>query len=428
MALNDPNIRKGLPTWTARQVIYAVMVMLAVAAGFLLIIHFRNDVILLFTGIAISISIAPAVNWLQQRKVSRSLSVILIFLVLLLLFLTIVLLIIPQTLQQISTLVPALEKYYENFHAQLGNSPYLFFRQLAGNFPSTIPSILNTSSPGAQTGSPVSLNGTLNIALTILDDLFTLSVVLLAGFYWTLEGERVTYGFILFLPAENREGAKEIIQEIETRVGGFMAGQGLLALAIGAAATVAYLIIGLPSVLSLGFLAGVFELVPLFGPILGAVPAIIVTLSTDPSKLFWVVGSTIVIQLLENHILAPRVMQKTVGVNPIVTILAIVSFGSLFGFVGVLLAIPLAAVFQVLIDRLVLHPQQPHLEEPIGRDRISKLSYDAQEFVQDVRKLVRSKEVGMVDAESDELEDTIESIAIDLTNLLDQEAKMEVSK
>ena len=86
------------------------------------------------------------------------------------------------------------------------------------------------------------------------------------------------YAFSLLLPLEKRESTREVIKDIETRVGGFVRGQGLLALAIGVMTLVAYIFIGLPSVLSLAFLAGVFELVPVIGPTLGAIPALLVAL------------------------------------------------------------------------------------------------------------------------------------------------------
>ena len=80
---------------------------------------------------------------------------------------------------------------------------------------------------------------------------------------------------------------------------------------------------------------------------MGAIPAVLVAFAYDPSKVIWVIIATALIQLLENNVIAPRVMHKTVGVNPVVTLLAIVAFGALFGFVGLLLAIPMAAVIQV---------------------------------------------------------------------------------
>ncbi len=213
------------------------------------------------------------------------------------------------------------------------------------------------------------------------------------------------YSFSLFFPVEKRETARGIIMEIETRVGGFVRGQLLLALAVGALALVAYLCIGLPSVISLAFLAGVFELVPLFGPALGALPAFLVTFASDPAKLVWVILAVFIIQLLENHFLAPRVMQKTVGVNPILTILSITGFGVLLGFPGLLMAIPLAAVFQVILDRSFLRPVESKIEPPTSRDRVSQLSYEVQELVQDVHELIRVKESIPADGDNDEIED-----------------------
>ena len=428
MASNEPDTLGISSTWTARKIIAAVLVVLSVILGFLLVVHFREVVILVFTGIIISISMEPAVNWLQQYKIPGSLCVILIYLLLILLLLVVILLIIPPAIQQISALIPMVGKYYQNLQSFLISSPNPLLRQLAENFAPGIDLIPKISSPGTQTGSPNLVSWTINIGQSFLSGLFTLTVVLLIGFYWTLEGEPVLYSFLLLFPMGKRDSARKIIEDIEGRVGGFVRGQIFLALMIGLAALLSYLIIGLPSPLSLAFLAAVFELVPLFGPILGAAPAVLVALSYDPSKVLWVVAASIFIQFLENHLLAPRVMQKTVGVNPIVTILAIVSFGSLFGFSGLLLAIPLAAVFQVLLDRSFLHPQTPFIEVTGGRDRISKLMYEAQELVRDVRKRIRTKEVGNVDSESDEVEDAIESIAADLDNFLSQLGDMDGSE
>ena len=102
-----------------------------------------------------------------------------------------------------------------------------------------------------------------------------------------------------------------------------MVGQGILCLTIGLMALVAYLLIGLPNVLVLALIAGVMEAVPMVGPLIGAVPAALVALSIAPSKLMWVIIATLIFQQLENYLLVPRVMNKAVGVNPFVSLLAI---------------------------------------------------------------------------------------------------------
>jgi len=125
-------------------------------------------------------------------------------------------------------------------------------------------------------------------------------------------------------------------------MGGYIRGQGILSLAVGLAAFVSYTLIGLPFALVLSIIAGLMEMIPVFGPVLGAIPALLVALSVDPGKAIWVLVATGVIQMLENAWLVPRIMNHSMGVNPIITILSLVAFSSVFGFPGALLALPLA--------------------------------------------------------------------------------------
>ncbi len=425
MQTPEPPAINPLDRLTTGKVILGVLVILSVFILFRLLIHFYMVLILVFAGVVISISIAPAVNWLHQHGVPLSLSVILIYLALVAVVLGFIVFVIPPTIQQATMLIPRFESMYALFKSTLHASPNSFLQQWSNILPASLSAIFTQSLSGGGGGKINPFNRTLSIAQSVLGGLFILFVVLLLGFYWASEGERVQYAFLLLLPADKRESARQTIVEIETSVGGFVRGQGLLAITIAVMALVAYFIVGLPSVLSLALMAGMFELVPVFGPTLGAIPAFLVAFEYNPSKILGVLVATILIQLIENHLLAPRIMQKTAGVNPIVTILSLVGFGALFGFPLLLLAIPMAAVFQVIINRSLLNPEKTAVEAPAGRDYLSKLSYEAQEFVQDVRKLVRRKETGKVDGDSDEIEDAIEAIASDLDLLLAQSDREE---
>jgi hypothetical protein len=95
-------------------------------------------------------------------------------------------------------------------------------------------------------------------------------------------------------------------------------------------------------------------MVPIFGPALGALPALSVALSIDPGKAIWVVIATVLIQMLENVFLVPRIMKSSTGVNPIIVLLSLIAFSSVFGFAGALLALPLAAIIQLFVSRVVL--------------------------------------------------------------------------
>ena len=417
MDINDSANDTIFPAWTTRQVILGTLVVLLVVIGFLLIYRFRLMAVIVFSGIVVSMAIAPAVDWLHKHSLSRSLSVITIYLTLLTVLIASVILLVPPIVDQLAATVPKLTAYYQDMRSALAVSPLLALRQIAYQLPAQL-----TLNPPATTvqaaGSLDSISQVFNATGSILNGLFTLTAVLLIGFYWTLESTGEIRTLFQLLPPDKRPAAREIFREIETRVGGYIRGQGIMVITIGVADFLIFSVIGLPAALSVAVLAGLFEVVPVLGPTLGAIPAVLVAFSYDSSKVIWVIAAGAVVQFLENNLLAPRVMHKTVGVNPIVTLLAIVAAGALFGFAGLLLAIPMAAIIQIIFDRSVLQSQSAGPAVPLGRDRISKLRFDVQELVADIHNLADHKPTGSVQSEVDPVEDTLEAIAMDLDRLL----------
>lgn len=240
------------------------------------------------------------------------------------------------------------------------------------------------------------------------------------AFYWTLDGPRYIKSLVLLIPKDHRESTHELISAIETKVGAYIAGEGILMLVVGGMALVAYLLIGLPYVLVLALVAGLMEAVPLVGPLLGAIPAALMAMSIGPEKLVWVIVATVIIQQLENSLLVPRVMRKAVGVNSFVSLLAIFSFSSLLGVPGALMAIPMAAIIQLLLDRYVFRPGALEPETVSGRDMAGRLRYEAQDLAQDLRKQARLQKEGSDRTvwQIDLVMDEIELITTDLDALL----------
>lgn len=408
----------ALPDWTPRQVITGTLVVLSVGIGFLLAYRFRWVAIIVFSGIVVSMAMTPAVDWLQRHGLPRALSVIMIYLVLLILLIGFIVVLIPPIVAQVSTALPKIEIYYRDLKSALVSSPLLLIREIAIRLPPQI-NLALAASPAASDALDA-VGQALTATGAILSGFVTLTAILLIGFYWTLEGEGALRTLLRPLASDKRESAQEMLQEIGTRVGGYVRGQGILAATISVANLVVYLLIGLPAALPVALLAGLFELIPVFGPTLGVIPAVLVAFAYDPSKVVWVIAAGALIQLLENNVLAPRVMHKTVGVNPLVTLLAIVAFGALFGFAGLLLAIPIAAIVQIILDRSLLRPQTSELTAPVGRDRSSKLRYDTQEYVLDLRNLARRPVTGSAQPDPDPIEDALEAIALELDQALAQ--------
>jgi len=408
--------------WRFGRVVWATLVFTSIILGFWLLYRFNQVVFILLIAIVIGTVIRPAVAWLHQRGFPRLVGVVLVYLLLLVLLAGFLLLLFPLLVEQSITITAAAPGYYQNLREWMVGYPNQLIVRLSEFLPVTFPSLQPPTAQ--QTGQEVmaSAGQALGYVILAAKVIFIAIVILVLAHYWTLDGPRAIQSLLLLIPQDRRESISELISAMETKVGFYVAGQGILCLVIGIMALIAYLLIGLPNALVLALLAGVLEAVPMIGPLLGAIPAALVALSIAPNRLVWVIVATVVIQQLENSLLVPRVMRKAVGVNPFVTLLALFAFSSLFGLAGALMAIPMAAIIQLLLDRFVFHPAAMEPEVSAGRDYASRLRYEAQNLAQDLRKQARLKKGGseLRVKQIDQVMDEIETITTDLDALLAQ--------
>lgn len=420
-----------LPKLRPSRVSLATVFVVSVGLAFWLVFRFRLVLFALFVALVISTALTPGVSWLNRRGVPRALGVILSYLLILAVFAGFIWLVAPLILDQVAGISEELPVYYQQFRDWLMDSPSFLVRLIGGRLPQEliltpfsqqVPLIDPESPQGQDTREDQAIRAQIAQAIevtgTVLRGSFIGLAVILLAFYWTLDGQRAVRYLLLLVPQSQREDIREIYEEVESKVGSYIRGVFLVSLIVGSMAMVAYWILGLPYALSLGIIAGVFEAVPIVGPALGAIPALTIALGTGDSTLvIGVIVATLIIQLVENYVLAPRILGHSVGVNPIVTLLALVTFTSLLGFAGALLAIPLAAVFQIILDRIILNPEAQEDDIPTGRDQLSVLRIELQELSTDVRKKIREKDDEMGENE-DQLEDYLEKIASDLDQVL----------
>ena len=406
--------------WTFRRVVWATLVLAFVVFCFWLLFRFYEVVFILFVAIVIGTVVRPATNWLSQRGLSRLASVLLVYLLILLLFVGFLWMLFPLIFQQGAAVLGDVPGYYQSLRVWLINSPNPMLERLGLLLPIGTPglSAVPQTDPGVLTPAEMALQYVRTTAWII----FAAIVIPAMTLYWTLDGQRLIRSLLLLIPQDQRESMSDLISAMEASVGRYLIAQGLLCLAIGAMALVAYLLIGLPNALVLAIIAGVLEAVPMIGPALGAIPAGLVALSIGTDKLIWVIVATTIIQQIENSLLVPRVMKQTVGVNPFVTLLALFAFSSLFGIAGALMAIPLAAIIQLVLNHFVFQPTTVELDASEGRDYSSRLRYEAQELIQDLRKQARHRkeETDEKIVQVDHVMDEIETITENLDSLLAQ--------
>jgi predicted PurR-regulated permease PerM len=342
--------------------------------------------------------------------------------------------------------VGTLPSYYLHLRDSLLHAPIGLVRGLASVLPAepSLPMLMallggesteaaNTAATAAEAGAAIEAAASATPAQSwqwiVLGSktFFGLFAVFAIAFYWTLEGDVIVRKLILQAPASRREELRALVAESQGKIGAFFRGQMILCSIVGAASTVAYLLLGIPNALLLGLLMALFESVPLVGPFLGAIPALIVTMSAAPDKVMWVIIALIIIQTAEANLLVPRVMDHSVGVNAIISMLALTAFGALFGLLGALLAIPLAAILQIVLNRVLFKTPisedvAPATDVPadMSRSRLGVLRLEAQHVMQAVRKQARSAEEkgATIEDATEQTEDDIEAIAAELDSVL----------
>jgi predicted PurR-regulated permease PerM len=304
----------------------------------------------------------PVVNWLERRmprrlqtwNVSRALSIVLTYLVVIALLAGVVAFIVPIFVDQIRRLI-------ENW-PQLTSSVQDLWSEGLGWYKETIPeewaqtieSNLQDLLTDVVTGVQNALVATVRTVSSTIGFVIGLVVIPFWMFYILLDAKQVNQGVLGALPEQLRPDMQAMAHLIDDVLSAYIRGQLLLVLFVGGMATVALLVIGVPFALVLGLIAGMFEVLPFIGPILGAVPAVLVALLYDPISAVWVGIAFLAIQQVENLILVPRIAGQSVKLHPAAVMVVLVIGNELAGLFGMLLAVPVAAVFRDVFKYLYL--------------------------------------------------------------------------
>ena len=193
------------------------------------------------------------------------------------------------------------------------------------------------------------VTGTFSVALDVVVDIV---VILFVGLYLAADPRLYTHGLVRLVPIAARPRAREVQQALGATLRWWLLGQIFSMAVIGVLTTLGLWLIGVPLAVVLGILAGLLEFIPTFGPFMAAVPAVLLALVASPMQALYVMLLYIAIQAIESYVLLPLVQQRTVNLPPVITITAVVLLGTMFGFLGLLLATPLAAAALVLVKML----------------------------------------------------------------------------
>jgi predicted PurR-regulated permease PerM len=389
-----------------RRVAAATAVVLGMIAMAALAYQLLDILLLAFVGVVLAAALQPWHAVLCRRGVPKGAAVLLIYLLMLVALLLVALVIGPMLVERLGAFAASLPATYASARSHLQSSDTAAFRVLAQGLPT-----FERLAPALTNLAPQLYAGTLNLTTSIVMLPAYFVSVLAIAFYWTLELPRFERMMLSLIAVEKRPRALNVGHEIESRLGGFLRGQGLAMLFVAVASGLGYALIGLPNVLALAVVAGLLEAVPLVGPLLAIVPAVLVALPLGGNAVPLVLGFAVVLHLFESNVLIPRIMHRTVGVSALVSLLAVLAFGTLYGIAGVLIAIPMAAVIQVLLDTLLVNAE-PAASPAIGE--ADSAMNDLRAHVHAVRQQARSRmrarssRMGIDPASADHLVDAVD--------------------
>ena len=320
-----------------------------IVVGFWFLYVIADLLLMLFASVVIASAIKPIADRLQVYRVPRAVSVLLVYILVLALLSGVVTLMIPPLSEQMTQLAHALPQLAE----YLNLSSVLPSGDVQGAVSPLQQALVGVGDNLANVGANI-----FRQTKTVFSGVFTLIFVFVIALYLVVDKEAIIKPFRLVMPQKHIPYVEMVIKRAQKKIGRWVVAQLSLAVIIGVVVSVGLWVMGVPYSLLLGLIAGVLEVIPIMGPILAAVPAVLVGFSQSALLGVGLLVFYLVVQQAENHLLIPAMMKKATGLNPLVTILAVLLGARLIGVVGVLLAVPAAAVLSAFVADFMLPGEQ----------------------------------------------------------------------
>ncbi len=313
------------------QVIFALFIVFS--AWFLY--QIKDILVSLFLSYIIMASILPIVEFLRKRKVPKVLAVLIPYFGITLGLLLLIFPLFPFVISQIDSLIDGFPRYLERSASQFGID--IDPKQLQSYLSGQVSSLSSSA---------------FEVTTRVFGGIFTVITIFIVSLYLLLYNDNFKRFIAKLFHDHHHDRVLKTVSLVNSKLGAWLQGQMFLSLFIGVITWLALTALGIPFALPLAFVAGMLEVVPTLGPTIAAIPAVIVALTISPTLALIVAATYILIQMLENQILVPKIMERAVGLNPVVVIIGVSIGASLMGVIGALLAIPFISFLIVIFKSL----------------------------------------------------------------------------
>lgn len=349
---SSPEVQKSVNLWTIGMVL---LVALLAWCAYLI----RDVLLLLYISGLIAVGVSPMVRLIERqsvlpigtRRFPRWLAILLLYLVLLGVITGVSFLVFPPLVRQARQLANSMPEMFERSQTFLIGqgvmAERLSWKEMVAKAPMGNSGEAVTTVLGAITG--------------VIGGLFGFVTILILTFYLLVDAAQLRASMLRLFPPARRARVDAASRDITVKISAWLGGQLLLGGIIGATSALGLWLLGIPFFYVLALISAIGELIPVVGPVIAAVPALAVAASVSFDKVLFVLIFFVVQQQIENHLLVPKVMQRQVGISAVTVIVSLLIGGKLLGIVGALLAVPTAAIIQVLISELSPPSRDPTL-------------------------------------------------------------------
>ena len=295
----------------------------------------REIILQLFLAVFVAAVLNPTVTRFSKRKIPRAFSVIMVYLFLFGVVGVAFAAVVPALIEQTTAFI-------NNFPRIIGNIGFLSLlsEQLTQQF------IAELGSLPARVAK---------VSLSVFSNVVGSFIVFALAFYLLSQRGKLEEQLAELIGSKKRDAIVNNLSLIETKLGSWARGQLTLMFVVGLANYVGLTLLGIPFALPLAILAGLLEVVPYIGPVMAAIPAVLIGFGISPILGFAVLALAFLIQQLENYLFTPKIMQRSTGVHPIITLVSLAIGFKLLGFIGILIAVPVFITIQVLIKNNIVH-------------------------------------------------------------------------
>ncbi len=339
-------------TWIRDVLIVVIAIGIRLWGTFSMLGLFVHAIILLLLAMAVAFLVTPLVNVLN-KYMSRVVAGLLVYIVVLAALGALFFALVFSFIQQVTYFSNHLPGYVQNLPTTYANFQLWLLKQ--GVPQSSINKALTTVADQADALAVSLADNLLSIVLIVTDVIVNILLVTVLSFYLTVDGKRIRESLMKLAPERFKPHVRLFEESLNKVVGNYIRGQLTLAAIIGILAGAGTFFLGINQfALIIGMLAFLFETIPMVGPALASIPAILISLLLpDPfPRSYWIALYFLIIQIIESNVLGPRILGHAVGLHPIASILALVVGAQLFGPVGALLATPVVATAWVVIATL----------------------------------------------------------------------------